>query len=124
MPPWLSTGPLWTRATRAFACLWGAVRDCHLGLRNPRQAAAVFVPSVEVIYPRGLDAARDEAAAATPTRRLAVEMIPSLAPRTAARSHPMRATRWLSGCACRRLIGRPVAGEAWRYQASVRRDAS
>ena len=64
------------------------------------------------------------AAAATPTRRLAVEMIPSLAPRTAARSHPMRATRWLSGCACRRLIGRPVAGEAWRYQASVRRDAS
>lgn len=46
MPPWLSTGPLWTRATRAFARLWGAVRDCHLGLRNPRQAAAVFIPSV------------------------------------------------------------------------------
>jgi hypothetical protein len=33
------------------------------------------------------------AAAATPTIRLAVEMIPSLAPRTAARSQPMRLTK-------------------------------
>lgn len=36
-------------------------------------------------------------AAATPTIRLAVETIPSLAPRTAARNQPMRETRWLSG---------------------------
>ena len=46
MPPWLSTGPLWTRASRAFARLWGAVRDSHLGLRNPRQFAAVVLPSI------------------------------------------------------------------------------
>jgi hypothetical protein len=32
-------------------------------------------------------------AAATPTIRLAVETIPSLAPSTAARNHPMRETR-------------------------------
>jgi uncharacterized membrane protein YbhN (UPF0104 family) len=46
MPPWLSTGPLWVRATRAFARLWGAVRESHLGLRDPRQFAAVVVPSM------------------------------------------------------------------------------
>lgn len=46
MPPWLSTGPLWARATRAFARLWGAVRESHVGLRNPRQFAAVSIPSV------------------------------------------------------------------------------
>ena len=46
MPPWLSTGPLWVRATRAFARLWGAVRESHLGLRNPRQFAAVVLPSI------------------------------------------------------------------------------
>jgi len=46
MPPWLSTGPLWVRATRAFARLWGAVRESHLGLRDPRQLAAVAIPSV------------------------------------------------------------------------------
>jgi glycosyltransferase 2 family protein len=46
MPPWLSTGPLWVRATRAFARLWGAVRESHLGLRDPRQFAAVMLPSI------------------------------------------------------------------------------
>ncbi len=46
MPPWLSTGPLWVRATRAFARIWGAVRESHLGLRNPRQFAAVVLPSI------------------------------------------------------------------------------
>src|SRR5690606_16718346 len=38
------------------------------------------------------------AAAATPTIRLAVETIPSLAPRTAARSQPIRLTAWRSLC--------------------------
>ena len=37
-------------------------------------------------------------------RKLAVETIPSLAPSTAARSHPMRATRWFSGARGDRLI--------------------
>ncbi len=46
MPPWMSTGPLWVRASRAFARLWGAVRESHLGLRHPRQFAAVLVPSI------------------------------------------------------------------------------
>jgi hypothetical protein len=35
-------------------------------------------------------------AAATPTTRLAVETMPSLAPNTAARSQPMRSVRWRS----------------------------
>ena len=37
-------------------------------------------------------------AAATPTTRLAVETMPSLAPSTAARSQPMRSVRWRSRC--------------------------
>jgi uncharacterized membrane protein YbhN (UPF0104 family) len=39
--PWLRTGPLWARATRALARLWGAVRESHLGLRDPRQMSLV-----------------------------------------------------------------------------------
>jgi uncharacterized membrane protein YbhN (UPF0104 family) len=46
LPPWLDTGPLWARVQRALARLWGAVRESHLGLRNPRQMAVVAVPSV------------------------------------------------------------------------------
>lgn len=46
MPPWMSTGPLWVRARHAFARLWGAVRESHMGLRNPRQFAAVVLPSI------------------------------------------------------------------------------
>lgn len=45
-PPWMSTGSLWMRASRAFARIWGAVRESHVGLRNPRQFAAVVVPSL------------------------------------------------------------------------------
>ena len=37
-------------------------------------------------------------AADTPITRLAVETIPSLAPSTAARSHPIRWVMWFSGC--------------------------
>lgn len=37
------------------------------------------------------------AAAATPTIKLAVETMPSLAPSTAALNHPMRSTRWSPG---------------------------
>ena len=46
LPPWLSTGPLWARVTRGLSRLWGAVRESHLGLRNPRQMSVVAVPSV------------------------------------------------------------------------------
>jgi uncharacterized membrane protein YbhN (UPF0104 family) len=41
MLPWLGTGPIWARATRALARLWGAVRESHLGLRDPRQMGQV-----------------------------------------------------------------------------------
>ncbi len=41
VPPWLRTGPLWARATRAVSRLWGAVRESHLGLRDPRQMGQV-----------------------------------------------------------------------------------
>jgi len=37
------------------------------------------------------------AAAETPTIKLAVERMPSLAPSTAALNHPMRLTKWFSG---------------------------
>src|SRR5262249_57260991 len=33
LPPWLSTGPLCARASRAVPRLWGAVREAPLGLR-------------------------------------------------------------------------------------------
>lgn len=46
LPPWLHTGPLWARATRAVSRLWGAVRESHLGLRDPRQMAAVVGASL------------------------------------------------------------------------------
>jgi len=39
---------------------------------------------------------RDALLAATPTSRLAVETMPSLAPSTAARSQPIRSERWRS----------------------------
>jgi uncharacterized membrane protein YbhN (UPF0104 family) len=46
MPPWLRTGPLWARATRALSRLWGAVRESHLGLRDPRQMSLVVGASL------------------------------------------------------------------------------
>jgi uncharacterized membrane protein YbhN (UPF0104 family) len=46
LPPWLRTGPLWARATRALSRLWGAVRESHLGLRDPRQMSLVVGASL------------------------------------------------------------------------------
>lgn len=46
LPPWLNTGPLWARATRALHRLWGAVRESHLGLRRPRQMSVVVGASL------------------------------------------------------------------------------
>lgn len=46
LPPWLDTGPMWARATRALSRLWGAVRESHLGLRDPRQMAQVVAASL------------------------------------------------------------------------------
>jgi hypothetical protein len=63
-------------------------------------ATSPATPAIRTVFGVG-------AAAATPTIKLAVETIPSLAPSTAARSHPIRPTRWCSGCRRRRLI-RPL----------------
>jgi uncharacterized membrane protein YbhN (UPF0104 family) len=46
LPPWLDTGPMWARATRAISRLWGAVRHSHLGLRDPRQMSVVVGASL------------------------------------------------------------------------------
>lgn len=46
LPPWLDTGPLWARAKRALSRLWGAVRESHLGLRDPRQMSFVVGSSL------------------------------------------------------------------------------
>jgi hypothetical protein len=46
IPPWLNTGPLWARAARAVTRLWGAVRESHLGLRDPRQMSLVVGASL------------------------------------------------------------------------------
>jgi hypothetical protein len=43
-------------------------------------------------------------AAATPSTRLAVDTMPSLAPSTAARNQPMRSLRWRSGCLMWRAV--------------------
>jgi len=45
MPPWLSTGTLWARASRAFARLWGAVHESHASLRRPGRLAMIAVPA-------------------------------------------------------------------------------
>jgi hypothetical protein len=46
LPPWLSTGSIWRRVTRAFRRLWAAVHESHASLRNPRQMARVAIPSM------------------------------------------------------------------------------
>ena len=53
LPPWLNTGPLWARATRAVTRLWGAVRESHLGLRDPRQMSVVVGASLAPGSPSG-----------------------------------------------------------------------
>ena len=46
VPPWLSTGSIWRRVTRAFQRLWGAVQESHTSLRDPNQMARVAIPSL------------------------------------------------------------------------------
>ncbi|MBL6633728.1 MAG: flippase-like domain-containing protein [Thermoleophilia bacterium] len=46
VPPWLSTGSIWRRVTRAFQRLWGAVQESHASLRDPQQMARVAIPSL------------------------------------------------------------------------------
>ena len=46
LPPWLNAGTLWARVRRAVSRLWGAVRESHLGLRDPRQMSLVVGASL------------------------------------------------------------------------------
>src|SRR5262245_35370972 len=61
-------------------------------------AAMESAPATRPATPATRTSCRLEDADATPTMRLAVDTIPSLAPRTAARSQPMRLLRCCSRC--------------------------
>src|SRR5262245_34366604 len=75
-------------------------------------AAIDMAPATNAATPATKMADGDGAAAATPTIRLAVETMPSLAPSTAALSQPMRVMLWRSGCARRRvMIADPLAAD-------------
>src|SRR5690349_99376 len=71
-------------------------------------AAIDNAPATMPATPATTMSRRAEDAAATPTIRLAVEMMPSLAPRTAARSQPMRSVRCGSGGSMRVALLRLV----------------
>src|SRR6476620_8779836 len=60
-------------------------------------AAIESAPATNPAIPAVTIAVPDAPDAATPSTRLAVERIPSLAPSTAARSQPDRRLRWTSG---------------------------
>ena len=92
------------RAVRALRAQMSACSESACELTDTYSPAAIDIaPATSPETPAIRMFACDPAAAATPTIRLAVERMPSLAPSTAARSQPMRATRWLSG-------GRGVTG--------------
>ena len=76
--------------------------DCEL-TDTYSPAAIDMAPATSPAIPAIKTSLCAAAAAATPTIKLAVEMMPSLAPSTAALNHPMRSTRWVSGCRRRRL---------------------
>src|SRR3989344_2333092 len=68
-------------------------------------AAIDIAPATSPAMPVTISEAWLALAAATPINRLAVETMPSLAPRTAARSQPIRSLRWDSVCRCMNFIG-------------------
>lgn len=45
-PHWMQTERLWARASRAIHHFWSAVRESHMGLRDPWQLTQVIVPSI------------------------------------------------------------------------------
>src|SRR5690349_17456633 len=60
-------------------------------------------------------------AAATPSTRLAVETIPSLAPSTAARNQPTRWVRWRSRCNRRMVSSRSIEAQRSTHDGLARR---
>src|SRR5678815_5971750 len=69
-----------------------SVSDCEL-TDTYSPAAIDSAPATSPATPASRTSLRAAFAAATPTTRLAVETMPSLAPRTAARSQPIRSVR-------------------------------
>ena len=69
-----------------------SVSRCELTETNSPAAIAI-APATSAAIPATAIWLCDDVAAATPSRMLATETIPSFAPRTAARSHPTRAYR-------------------------------
>src|SRR6185503_18126298 len=84
-----------SRRSRArSAC---SVSACEL-TETYSPAAIDIAPATAPAMPAVSKLAWLASAAATPTTRLAVETIPSFAPRTAARNQPTRRLRWRSRC--------------------------
>src|SRR3569832_2721390 len=69
-----------------------SVSDCEL-TETYSPAAIDMAPATSAARPESTTVLCGEPAAATPTRTLATETMPSLAPSTAARSQPMRWTK-------------------------------
>ncbi|MOA51016.1 hypothetical protein D3C78_1741070 [compost metagenome] len=67
-------------------------------------AAMDMAPAISPAIPVTSNVAWLALAAATPISRLAVETMPSLAPRTAARSQPIRSLLCASVCLCMNFI--------------------
>src|SRR5215469_9389416 len=83
----LSLSSLRSRARSARS-----VSDCEL-TDTYSPVAIDMAPATKPATPATRTAFFVAAAAATPTIKLAVDRMPSLAPNTAARSHPIRSTR-------------------------------
>ena len=76
----------------------GPLRLLAIGLRTDRDIFIDIAPATSPANAVSKIVSCEVAAAATPTTRLAVETIPSLAPNTAARSQPTRSSRCFSLC--------------------------
>ena len=88
------------RSRARSAC---SVSDCEL-TDTYSPAAIDMAPATSPATPAIKTSLCFADGAATPTIKLAVEMMPSLAPSTAALIHPMRPRRWCSECSRRRLM--------------------